>query len=141
MARRAIAPRNFTGFPGNSKKFFNCKGFTGIPRESPTTPSETNCPESIPSVFLGFPLFFLGFPMCFLSFPLFFLGFPMFSEVFPNETSFWETPLRIKEIAGDRRADGVSGPNPAAESWWACFFQPWCVFPEKHTISRQHPGS
>jgi len=34
---------------------------------------------------------------------------------FPNETSFWETPLRIKEIAGDRRANGVSGPNPAAD--------------------------
>ena len=34
---------------------------------------------------------------------------------FPNETSFWGTPLRIKEIAGDRRATGVSGPNPPAE--------------------------
>ena len=34
---------------------------------------------------------------------------------FPNETSFGETPLRIKEIAGDRRANGVSGPSPAAD--------------------------
>ena len=41
---------------------------------------------------------------------------------FPNETSFWETPLRIKEIAGDRRANGVSGPNPAADFTSVLFF-------------------
>ena len=40
--------------------------------------------------------------------------------LFPNETSFWETPLRIKEIAGDRRANGVSGPNPAADFVCGC---------------------
>ena len=27
---------------------------------------------------------------------------PIGAVFFPNETSFWETPLRIKEIAGDR---------------------------------------
>ena len=43
--------------------------------------------------------------------------------VFPNETSFWETPLRIKEIAGDSWENLISGPNPAAVSWWGgCFF-------------------
>ena len=42
---------------------------------------------------------------------------------FPNETSFWETPLRIKEKASDRWENWISGPNPAAVSWWGgCFF-------------------
>ena len=66
-----------------------------------------------------------------------------FLFIFPNETSFWETPLRIKEIAGDRWEKLISGPNPAADFTSVCVrcFFPWCVFPEKHTISRQHPGS
>ena len=34
---------------------------------------------------------------------------------FPNETSFWETPLRIKEKASDWWGNEISGPNPAAE--------------------------
>ena len=42
---------------------------------------------------------------------------------FPNETSFWETPLRIKEKASDRWENWISGPNPAAVSWrGGCFF-------------------
>ena len=43
-----------------------------------TTPSETNCPELRPSVFLGFPLFFLGYPLFFIGFPCLFLCFPRF---------------------------------------------------------------
>ena len=34
---------------------------------------------------------------------------------FPNETSFWETPLRIKEKASDRWGNWISGPNPDTE--------------------------
>ena len=34
---------------------------------------------------------------------------------FPNETSFWETPLRIKEKASDRWENLIAGPNPAAD--------------------------
>ena len=41
---------------------------------------------------------------------------------FPNETSFWGTPLRIKEKASDRWENWISGPNPAAEFVCVCLF-------------------
>ena len=41
---------------------------------------------------------------------------------FPNETSFWETPLRIKEKASDRWGNWISGPNPDAEFVCGCVF-------------------
>ena len=40
----------------------------------------------------------------------------------PNETSFWETPLRIKEKASDRWENWMSGPNPAADFTRRPFF-------------------
>ena len=44
-----------------------------------------------------------------------FFSAPAAGLFFPNETSFWETPLRIKEKASDRWGNWISGPNPAAE--------------------------
>ena len=38
---------------------------------------------------------------------------------FPNETSFWGTPLRIKEKASDRWEHWISIPTPVAVSWCA----------------------
>ena len=52
---------------------------------------------------------------------------PAATPVFPlNETSIWETPLRIKEKASDRWENLISGPNPAADFTRAglFFFQP-----------------
>ena len=52
-------------------------------------------------------------------------------HIFPNDTSFWGTRLRIKEIAGDRWGNWISGPNPDAEFERGCvFFSALVCFPE-----------
>ena len=66
-------------------------------RRTDTTPSETNCPESMPAAFLWFPIFFVGFPRFFVSFHRFscvFICFHVFSCVrwillWQVRRSFW----------------------------------------------------